>query len=245
MTIACPNGHESETTDYCDVCGMPIPGASGPAPEPVGRVSVPQPVGPASPQAEPPPSEDENELDTSPAMRRDPCPVCQTPHSGHDRFCETCGFDFSGPPPASLPVTAAVADPPGGPADWEVVVAADRAQCERQSWAGEFPADYPERRYELSGAQLRIGRSRPGKTAPEIDLAGTPSDPGISHLHAALERQADGTYALRDLGSTNGTCLNEGVTEVGTDAAVPVGDGDRIHLGAWTTITLHRRLASA
>ena len=31
---ACPKGHESETTDYCDVCGAAMtPPPSGPAPD--------------------------------------------------------------------------------------------------------------------------------------------------------------------------------------------------------------------
>ena len=77
--------------------------------------------------------------------------------------------------------------------------------------------------------------------AAEIDLAGTPDDPGISRLHAVLERQVDGTYAVRDLGSTNGTTVNDDPDPVGTDSPVPLADGDRIRLGAWTTITVRTR----
>jgi pSer/pThr/pTyr-binding forkhead associated (FHA) protein len=45
---------------------------------------------------------------------------------------------------------------------------------------------------------------------------------------------------LRDLGSTNGTTLNDDPTPIGREVGAPVSDGDRIHIGAWTTITLRK-----
>jgi hypothetical protein len=39
----------------------------------------------------------------------------------------------------------------------------------------------------------------------------------------------------------NGTTLNDDPTPVGTEAPVSLADGDRIRLGAWTTITLRAR----
>jgi hypothetical protein len=200
VSVVCPAGHASLTTDYCDQCGAPI----------------------AAPRAAPPAPTVEEE-DTSPAALRLPCPACSAPRSGDDRYCEGCGHDFLAP-------TA-----------WEAVIAADRALFERFAASGlTFPADQVERRFALEASQLRIGRSRgrPGETAPEIDLA---DDPGVSHQHAVLERRDDGTYALRDAGSTNGTTMNDDPTPVGTDAAVPLADGDRIRLGAWTTITVRMR----
>jgi pSer/pThr/pTyr-binding forkhead associated (FHA) protein len=77
--------------------------------------------------------------------------------------------------------------------------------------------------------------------APEIDLSGAPEDPAISHLHALLLRQPDGSYAVVDPGSTNGTTVNDGKEAITVNDAVPLKDGDRIHLGAWTTLTVHSR----
>jgi hypothetical protein len=159
-----------------------------------------------------------------------PCPVCQTPRSGADRFCENCGHDFTAPPPTA---TA-----------WEAVVRADRAQYDRFANASvSFPADYAERRFPLQADEVRIGRShgRPDDPALDIDLHGPIEDPGISRRHVALERQADGSWRVRDLGSTNGTTLNDDPTPVGTDAPVSLDNGDRIRLGAWTTITMRAR----
>jgi FHA domain-containing protein len=215
MSVVCPDGHRSETTDYCDRCGAPI-------------ARAPSGGAPAAPAA--PPGDQTEEVDTSAAAPQQSCPACGAQRSGDDRYCEGCGYDFVTPPAT---------------ARWEAVAMADRHQFERFAASGlAFPEDYVPRRFALDGIAVRIGRSRgrPGESSPEIDLAGAPEDPGISHLHAVLERRDVGSYAVRDLGSTNGTTVNDDPSAIGSDAAVPLVAGDRIRLGAWTTITL--RLAS-
>jgi hypothetical protein len=169
-----------------------------------------------------------DEVDTSAAAQHEPCPGCGAQRSGDDRYCERCGRDFLAP-------QAAV---------WEAVAVADRATFDRNTGAGvPFPASCPERRFALSADELRIGRSRgrPGEQLPDIDLAGEPGDPGVSHLHALLRRQADGSYTVLDLGSTNGTTINDDPTPIEAQIQIPLADGDRIRLGVWTTLTLRRR----
>jgi hypothetical protein len=175
-------------------------------------------------------AEASEELDTSPSTRREPCPVCGAPRSGDDRYCEGCGHDFDAPPPVA--------------AGWEAIVTADRAQFDRHAVAGvTFPADFRERRITLVEGENRIGRGHgePDQHAPEIDLAVAPADPGISRLHAVLERRGDGSCVLRDLGSTNGTTLNDEPASISPHADVTLSDGDRVRVGAWTTITVRRR----
>jgi hypothetical protein len=61
----------------------------------------------------------------------------------------------------------------------------------------EFPADWPEREFRLSGPRLRIGRRSPSLgVAPELDLTGPPTDPGVSHLHAILTSMPGGSWAV-------------------------------------------------
>jgi predicted component of type VI protein secretion system len=44
-------------------------------------------------------------------------------------------------------------------------------------------------------------------------------------------------WALLDPGSANGTQLNS--TDIPNNQQIPLHDGDRVSLGAWTTITIH------
>ena len=132
---------------------------------------------------------------------------------------------------------------------WMAVVSADRAYFDdMMARSGPeaaglfFPPYCPERRIPLTGrGQLRIGRrSQHRGTVPEIDLSVPPEDPGASHQHALLAEQADGSWVLVDQDSTNGTTVNGGAESVAPHTAIPLNDGDRVHIGAWTTITLHR-----
>ena len=88
---------------------------------------------------------------------------------------------------------------------------------------------------------MRIGRRSVSRGIdPEIDLTGPPADPGISRLHAVLIAAPDGGWAVLDPGSANGTLVNG--TEIPTGVEVPLHDGDRINVGGWTAITVHRWL---
>jgi pSer/pThr/pTyr-binding forkhead associated (FHA) protein len=126
------------------------------------------------------------------------------------------------------------------------VVGADRAYYERvQAVTGPegaevaFPSYCAERRFQLVGNQMRIGRRSVSRgLSPEIDLTGPPADPGISRLHAVLIATPDGSWAVLDPGSANGTLVNG--SEIGVGDQVALHDGDRINLGAWTAITVHQ-----
>ena len=100
-----------------------------------------------------------------------------------------------------------------------------------------FPDYCPERRFRLAGPEMRIGRRSASQgLEPEIDLTGPPTDPGVSRMHAALIAEPDGSWTILDPGSENGTLVNG--TEIAAGVRLPLHDGDRIHLGAWTVITI-------
>jgi predicted ATPase/DNA-binding SARP family transcriptional activator len=128
---------------------------------------------------------------------------------------------------------------------WEIVVTPDRGFFDRMDSEGvAFPDSAGERRFALSEDLLTIGRRAHG-VVPEIDLSSPPTDTGVSRQHAMLLKQPDGGWSIVDPGSTNGIYLND------ADQALPLGrttsleDGDQVHIGAWTTITIRRVAASA
>jgi hypothetical protein len=138
--------------------------------------------------------------------------------------------------------------PSAGPATWTATIGPDReyfmAMMQRSGpeAAGlNLPAYSPEQQRTLSGNQITIGRRRhsTGDT-PDIDLSVPPEDPGVSHQHAVLVQQPDGTWAVVDQNSTNGTTVNGSEEPIQPFVPVPLQDGDRVHVGAWTTITIRR-----
>ena len=247
----CPSGHASASDDFCDVCGVLIGAAPSLASEaPAGTDAGAGGSGTGAGQAAAAPGA--------------ACPQCGVTRAG--QFCESCGYDFtktgqdtldpavfrSAPPLPVPPASARAAQvPPSVPApaalpEWTAVVSADRAYYDAVQAAGgpdaagiAFPAYVPQRRFRLAGTEMRIGRhSASSGIDPEIDLSVPPADPGVSRLHAVLLKAPDGTWSVVDPGSANGTAVNG--SEIPQGQAVPLHDGDQIHLGAWTAISVVR-----
>ncbi len=136
-----------------------------------------------------------------------------------------------GPPPA-------VAAPAAG--QWTATVAADRKYFEANAIEGvEFPAGAadahgrPARRRRCGSAGAASPR------APTRSSTCADADPGVSHSHALLTLSVDGVWLVSDLGSTNGTYVNDEQQPLTAGQTRALKDGDRVHVGAWTTITLH------
>ncbi|MCC9306334.1 FHA domain-containing protein [Kitasatospora sp. RB6PN24] len=199
--------------------GMPQPGQPGMPPQPSRAVPPQQPGIPPQPGAQ------QSGIPPQPNL-------------------EQYGTSFYlAPPSQQMPQAEPVRS------QWVAVITADReyftdmmARSGPEASGLFFPPYCPERRIPITGrGQLRIGRrSQHRGTVPEIDLSVPPEDPGASHQHALLAEQPDGSWVLVDQDSTNGTTMNGGSEPIAPHTAVALNDGDRIHIGAWTTITVHR-----
>lgn len=226
----CPQGHTSTDDEFCDVCGREIGG------EPVTAApDAPVAADPGLPAA------------------GATCKVCGAELAG--RFCEACGHDSMAAAPPPAPAPAAPVEPaPPVPADrmpeattWTATVTADRTYynsvmaVDGPDAAGiAFPPYCPDRHFPLASEQVSIGRqSRSRGIQPDIDLIGPPEDPGVSHLHAVLLAQPDGSWSIVDLDSANGTVVND-ENPLRPNTPRPLTEGDRVYIGAWTRITLRR-----
>jgi len=242
----CASGHDSASDDFCDVCGIRIGAVAEFPPDGGATATMPAPAE-ACPQC-------------GAARTGQFCESC-----GHD-FTTAASAPVGGPaglspvapPPAATPPASAATPPapvatPPAPATtppvtatWTAVVTADRLYFDRVVAAVgadaselSFPDYCPERRFPLSGAEVRVGRRSVSRGIhPEIDLTGPPADPGVSRLHALLVAGPDGTWSVVDPGSENGTFVNGNT--IPANQAVALHDGDRIHLGAWTALTITR-----
>ncbi len=264
----CPKGHSSVSTDYCDECGAPIeaPRASVPAEAAPAASGAGTAAGEACPKCGTARTGRFCEVCGHDFVLGDPTPEpAQTPPPAE----ATGGADgvpanpvvpgaAEGTPPV-IPVgdagALAAGEPPrrtGTVPGWRVVAAADRAHFARMQAASGpdaqqigFPAFCPERRFTLRGAQVLIGRRRPSRgIEPDIDLTGPPEDAAVSHAHALLVGGPDGTWSVVDLDSSNGTYVNDSPDPIEPHVPVPLKAGDRIHVGAWTTLTVQKEEGS-
>ena len=211
MTARCPDGHLSAGADYCDTCGKPL-GAAGPA------VAGPVAASAASPSAQP--------VAARPARR---CPKLGSVTEAGST-CDQCLFALDGPDSVAV----------WEEEHWEVVVRPDRRYFDMVDSEGlAFPDTPYTRRIPLVGDHVRIGRRSKG-VRPEIDLSGPLEDPCVSRQHALLMRQPDGSWAIVDQDSSNGTYLKAEGEPVPANERVPLRPGDEVHVGAWTTLTVER-----
>lgn len=177
------------------------------------------------------------------------CPHCGDPMEPEDEFCMSCGKapheNQAGvnASPQVIPVTSEAevhnvsnvsAPEPTYPATLKLAARFSDDDRERSKEA-VAPKNKADRATNLDKSVVKIGRTdKESNIFPHLALDG---DSGVSRRHCQLIRQSDGSYALLDTGSANGTRLNG--TIVDPDEAPPVVKaGDIIEIGFWFTITV-------
>ena len=217
----CPKGHISTEPDYCSECGAKIQGSI----EQVITVNPP------------------DILPKQVTKNAVTCPACTAPHdpnSGH--FCEICGYNFNTGVYGEIPIKSAEykvlsAEYPlptqhlalSTQHSLEITITVDPAL--RNAESPEAP-NQPPIILRLDKDSNLIGRLSVARGInPEIALN---FDTAVSHRHALINRQSDGTFTLRDIDSSNGTVLNTLELTPMVDAVLK--DGDEFTLGHWTRI---------
>ena len=229
MTYTCPQGHQSSTGDFCDVCGDPIDATKPSAVVP--PAGAPAPAAPPSSLTLPDPN-------AAPPLT---CPNCATENSADALFCESCGYDFTtgqlpGPPSSA----SAAASAPG--VEWVAELWIDPEWFEHQDAPGGCATSGAPTVVPLRATTINIGRrSKSRGLVPELDCSG---DGAVSHEHATLTLDRDRWY-VEDLGSTNGTFVGAPGEPLPTTPLPPrqrreLADDERIYLGAWTRIMVRR-----
>ena len=142
MDTICPQGHSSVTTDYCDQCGTPIavPPVAADADAEISSVTE---VRVAEATAE-------------------LCPLCDTPRTPGDRYCEVDGYDFERPGESV--------------AVWSAVVRADRARFELLSPDDlEFPDAPTTLTCALDAESVSVGRQSPSRASSPTSTSPVPT----------------------------------------------------------------------
>jgi FHA domain-containing protein/zinc ribbon protein len=240
MSSRCPQGHSSATSDFCDVCGEPIAGATAPAAG--GNPSPP-------PDPDPPPSSPRSSLSLDPPTVVAPpleCPNCGDLNLPDALFCEVCGYDFTtGQLPSAAPAPSPSPSPsPAAPAgaEWVAEIWVDPDWFAAQEAAGTCATSGAPTVVPLPGTRALIGRLSKSRTiVPQIDCS---ADGSVSHRHAELTLDHDRWY-IEDLGSTNGTYVGVPGDPLPTTPLTPherheLADGERIYIGAWSRVMIRR-----
>ena len=151
-----------------------------------------------------------------------------------------CGYNFETGAHGEIPTVPEPEPPPAVPQPasekWSVIISVDPSLKEPAS--PDPPPDFSPVSDFADRDALLIGRTSQSRAiAPEIALD---FDSAVSHRHALLTHTGPNGWAIRDIGSSNGTRVNGKDLEGMTD--VPLNPGDRITLGHWTCLTLAREL---
>lgn len=239
----CPNGHDSQSSDYCDTCGAPI---SQNGAEATAAATPDRGATASTPEAEP-----------------ETCPSCGADKAAAALFCEACGYDFTtgtmprsaqpvgegaveaeGQATADAGASASAPTPLAQPigAEWVVEVWVDPDWYSSQGSSDPCPSPGLPTTVLLRAKSVLVGRPSSSRNIhPEVDLTG---DPGVSRRQAQLTTDGQ-RWWVEDLQSSNGTYVGPASGPLPVDPIAPgtrheFSEDDRVYVGAWTRLVVRR-----
>lgn len=197
---------------YCEDCGARLPVAAASSVEeapPTAEVPAVPETPPVPPPSEPeaPPSA---EQPPSAAGERT-CPACGEANPLEAAFCDACGASLGegAAPPPPIPPPEPTPAPPARP------------RLVLKDGSAEFPIDDKD--------EYHVGRRSPlDGIFPEVDLTEVDPESYVSRRHGRIVKR-DGTFLYEDLGSSNGSFLNDVRLQKGVQTELK--EGDRLRLG--------------
>lgn len=150
------------------------------------------------------------------------CRQCGAKRTGDERFCESCGRNHQ------------------ARAFWSVEVSADQDYYLRAGSGLPLPINRIASVLVFETDEITVGRRSESRNIhPDVDLSGELADPGASHAHATIRRDtASGVFTIVDLGSTNGTTINDHDQPIERDQPFRLSASDRVYVGAWTALDI-------
>ena len=254
----CVNGHETQTEDFCDTCGMPVvPDAPPPQPQPETCPNCGAPrqnnalfcescgydyTTGAIPQQDlrtelglPP---NPGDSDAGKAASQEPA----SPVESEPTHPDAPPVESEPTPPDATsdqsPASSPSAPPPAKPhVPWVAEVWVDPQWYAFQESTDPMPPQGPPRIVPLKESAL-IGRHSASRNInPDIDCE---PDTGCSRRQAYLT-SADGYWYINDLESSNGTFVADATASLPDDpitTRTQITPDMRIYVGAWTRIVV-------
>lgn len=152
------------------------------------------------------------------------CPSCQTENPPTATACVNCGTPFVAllPAPATVPV-------PEAPLRQVPSEHLATMNTLGSNVLALFVVGYDRPILVKKDERVTLGRYSPGDMAPTVDLMPYNGDiMGVSRQHATITASDQG-YMIEDLGSTNGTWLNE--NRLNAHTPYPLHNGALLRLG--------------
>jgi FHA domain. len=117
-----------------------------------------------------------------------------------------------------------------------IIISVDKNRLSQNQVDTNLKPDSVDRIFPLDLDENLVGRRSAAKGIyPEIEI----NDPGVSHRHLKFIKQPDGTFAVLELGSANGTELNCALLEPGVNTVIK--PGDEFAIGLWTALKVAAR----
>ncbi|MDX2229030.1 MAG: FHA domain-containing protein [Leptolyngbyaceae cyanobacterium bins.349] len=229
-TISCPNCGASVQTDasFCGQCGFSLKAAFSPPPLPDVPVAVSPPLASSVPDVapmQPPVAANDRSSEFQPPLA--PPPIEPDPLVVEEAVAPAIAVEVPAASAPAMEATAPDITPTGG--------GKPEGHTQLQQQTARLLHTQTNTTLELPQNLTVIHMGKPNdRIPPDIDVSGFPNSEIVSRIHADIRIEGD-AYYIEDVGSSNGTYIN--------NLPLPMGNrhrlrpGDRISLGKGDKVT--------